>query len=173
QIDVLRAEIGPAESELVALEAAQADLERREAELTSALLAAESAHGRAAVDVQRARDRIDAIWERAAADDIDIEAAGDGSWELGVGGWEAENQASEVAATDTRTSETQSVVLGTQSVDASESLESKTQNALPETQSAALDTQSSESSESLESKIQNLKSKIQRLGIVNPLALEE
>ena len=71
----LRAEIGPAESELAALEATQADLERREAELTSALLAAELAHGRAAVDVQRARDRIDTIWERAAADDIDIEAA--------------------------------------------------------------------------------------------------
>ena len=74
QIDQLRAEIGPAESELTALEAAQADLELREAELTSALLAAELAHGRAAVDVQRARDRIDTLWERAAADDIDIEA---------------------------------------------------------------------------------------------------
>jgi len=87
QIDALRAQIGPAESELAALETAQADMERREAELTSALLAAESAHGRAAVDVQRARDRIDAIWERAAADDIDIEGTGD--WGLGAGDWES------------------------------------------------------------------------------------
>ncbi len=170
QIDVLRAQIGPAESELAALEAAQADLERREAELTSALLAAESAHGRAAVDVQRARDRIDTIWERAAADDIDIEALGDGRWELGVGGEETENQALGNAATDDRTVETQSVVVGTEAVDASESLESKPQTPKPEPQSSAL---SAQSSESLESKLQQLKSRIQRLGVVNPLALEE
>jgi len=44
---------------------------------TAALLAAESAHSRANVEVQRARDRRDAIWERAAADDIDIETAGE------------------------------------------------------------------------------------------------
>jgi chromosome segregation protein len=151
QIDTLRAQLGPAESELVALEATQADLERREAELTSALLAAESAHGRAAVDVQRAHDRIDTIWERAAADDIDIEAAGD--WGLGTGDWDEDSQspipnpqAPGDAATDPRTSETLSVVFSTESVDAAESLESK---------------------------IQNLKSKIQRLGIINPLALEE
>ncbi|HEU5103864.1 MAG TPA: chromosome segregation protein SMC, partial [Roseiflexaceae bacterium] len=75
QIDEFRAQIRPAESELAELEATQADLERQEAELTTALLAAESAHGRAAVDVQRARDRLDSIWERAAADDIDIEVA--------------------------------------------------------------------------------------------------
>jgi len=58
----------------------------------------------------------------------------------------SENQAPEGAATDTRA---------------------------PETQAAVLDPQSLESAESLESKILNLKSKIQRLGVVNPLALEE
>ena len=115
QIDELRAQIGPAESELATLEAAQADLESREAELTSALLAAELAHGRAAVDVQRARDRIDAIWERAAADDIDIE--GDGGWGMGDGDGTnderrttnddlvTENSVSGSVATDRRTSE--------------------------------------------------------------------
>ncbi len=73
QIDELRRRIGPAEIELEALESSQATLEHREAELTAALLDGEAAHGRASVDVQRARDRLDALWERAAADDIDIE----------------------------------------------------------------------------------------------------
>ncbi|MFN8567708.1 MAG: chromosome segregation SMC family protein [Kouleothrix sp.] len=74
QIDALRLHIGPSEAEQARLEAEQARLERHEAEPTSTLLAAESAHSRAAVELQRARDRLDAIWERAAADDIDIEA---------------------------------------------------------------------------------------------------
>jgi chromosome segregation protein len=160
QIDAFRAQIGPAEAELAELEAAQAELERQEAEQTSTLLAIESAHGRAAVDVQRARDRIDAIWERAAADDIDIEAAGDLGLE--TGDWEAKSQAKESAAPDERTSETQSVAFSTESIDVSESLESKISH--PE---AKID------AESLESRIQNLKSKIQRLGAINPLALEE
>jgi chromosome segregation protein len=75
QIDTLRAQISPSEAEQTALERSQAELERGETEATSALLAAESAHGRAALELQRARDRIDALWERAAADDIDIESA--------------------------------------------------------------------------------------------------
>jgi chromosome segregation protein len=125
QIDQFRGQIGPAEAELAQLEGAQADLERQEAELTSALLAAESAHGRAAVDVQRARDRIDSVWERAAADDIDIEAATAGA--------------------------------------PLDSVEVDGLDAMPAIGEA----------ETLESKIQNLKAKIQRLGVVNPLALEE
>jgi chromosome segregation protein len=83
EIDELRAQIDPAEAELIALEQAQTELERREAELTAALLEGETAHGRASVEVQRARDRLDTLWERAAADDIDIEATqgmGDGEW---------------------------------------------------------------------------------------------
>jgi chromosome segregation protein len=187
QIDALRAEINPAENEQAALEAAQADLERREAELTSALLTAESAHGRATVDVQRARDRIDTLWERAAADDIDIEGVGGSqepeNQEPRTG--EPENQEpgteSQVLGsgeTDTSTLETQSLATGTASVAAAESLESNIQHPISETQGlepqpSALSTQSSESAESLESKIQQLKSRIQRLGVINPLALEE
>jgi len=158
QIDELRALIGPAESELAALESAQADLERREAERTSALLATESAHGRAAIDMQRGRDRIDTLWERAAADDIDIEGLGESeNQEL-----RTEHQTAGSAVTDTRTLETQSVVFSTASVDAAESFESKIENPNPKIEA-----------ESLESNIQTLKSKIQRLGVVNPLALEE
>jgi chromosome segregation protein len=189
QIDALRAEIDPAENEQAALETAQADLERREAELTSALLAAESAHGRAAVDVQRARDRIDTLWERAAADDIDIETAGDGeteNQEPRTGEPEnqepehqesrTEAQAAGRAEADGSTLETQSLATGTTFVAAAESLESNIQHLLSETQmleSSVLSTQSSESAESLESRIQQLKTRIQRLGVVNPLALEE
>ncbi|MEP7190114.1 MAG: chromosome segregation protein SMC, partial [Roseiflexaceae bacterium] len=170
QIDELRAEIGPAESELAALESAQADLERREAELTSALLAAESAHSHAAVDVQRARDRIETIWERAAADDIDIEAATTDDRRPTADDFAAESQAPGDAAPGARSSETQSVVFSVEAVDAAESLESNIQNGMSEPQSSVL---SPRSPESLESNIQNLKSKIQRLGVVNPLALEE
>src|SRR5262249_29028904 len=119
QIDDFRAQIGPAEAELAELETAQAELERQEAELTSMLLAAESAHGRAAVDVQRARDRIDSVWERAAADDIDIEAA----------------QASSDATPDTC-------------------------HLSPDTHELA-------------GEIERLRERIRRLGVVNPLALEE
>jgi chromosome segregation protein len=121
QIDELRRRIGPAEAELAQIEDAQAALERQEGDLTAALLTAESAHGRAAVDAQRARDRLDAIWERAAADDIDVEALA-----------AREPAQAEISAPD------------------------------PD-----------EAAESLETRIQALKSRIQRLGIVNPLALEE
>lgn len=74
QIDALRTHIGPLEQQLDALETGRATLEGREAEATAALLEAESAHGRASVEFGRASDRRDAIWERAAADDIDIDA---------------------------------------------------------------------------------------------------
>lgn len=73
QIDSLRALIDPAEAELDHMEQERTTLEQREAELTAALLEGESAYGRAGVDTQRARARLDTIWERAAADDIDVE----------------------------------------------------------------------------------------------------
>ncbi|GAB4198655.1 MAG: chromosome segregation protein SMC [Roseiflexaceae bacterium] len=117
QIDALRALIGPAEQELEALEQGRAERERREADLTATLLEAESAHGRALVEVQRARDRLDTIWERAAADDVDVEA----------------------------------IVAG-------EAPEALAEDAPPE---------------DLQPAIQQLKQRIQRLGAVNPLALEE
>ena len=130
QIDALRAQISPSEAEQTALETSQAELERGETEATTALLAAESAHGRAALELQRARDRLDALWERAAADDIDIESA---------------------------TTDDQRPTTGGQPHD-------------PDAEPSSPD---AENTESLETKILNLKSKIQRLGTINPLALEE
>lgn len=73
-IDDLRRQIDPAETELASGEESQLGLERSSAELTELLLEAESAHGRALVETQRARDRLDALWERAAGDDIDLDA---------------------------------------------------------------------------------------------------
>ncbi|MFL5805385.1 MAG: chromosome segregation protein SMC, partial [Roseiflexaceae bacterium] len=125
QIDGLRALIGPAEAELAGLEQTQADLERQEAEQTAAQLDGESAHGRAAVEVQRARDRRDSLWERAAADDIDIETTG------------------QEPTTDD----------GRRTTDDGQ--------------------QTTDDAEDLQPKIENLKSKIHRLGVINPLALEE
>lgn len=116
QIDALRTLIGPAEQELERLEQSRAAQERGESELTAALLEAESAHGRASVEVQRARDRLDTLWERAASDDVDVEN-------------------------------------------------------LPPDEAAAPAPEGA--GEELQSAIQQLKARIQRLGAVNPLALEE
>jgi chromosome segregation protein len=140
QIDGLRALISPAEATLIELEQAQADLEHQESERTTALLEGESAHGRAAVEVQRARDRRDSLWERAAADDIDIEAD------------------HRPPTTDHRSPITDD---GQQTTDE--------QNMYGGPSVAA----SSDDAEDLQSKIEHLKSKIHRLGVVNPLALEE
>ncbi|MEI7643482.1 MAG: chromosome segregation protein SMC [Chloroflexales bacterium] len=74
-IDALRAQIDPAEAALRADESLQADLERREQSATATLLDREAAHSRAALEAQRAGDRQDALYERAAADNIDVEAA--------------------------------------------------------------------------------------------------
>ncbi|MDW8146214.1 MAG: chromosome segregation protein SMC [Roseiflexaceae bacterium] len=75
QIDAIRARIDPAEAELNALEQQREVHEARAQHLTSALIEAESAYNRATVEAQRARDRLDALRERAASDGIDIEAA--------------------------------------------------------------------------------------------------
>lgn len=48
-------------------------LEAGERDLTGATLALESAHGAAAVELQRRRSDRDAVWERAAEDNIDVE----------------------------------------------------------------------------------------------------
>jgi chromosome segregation protein len=138
QIDAIRALIDPAEAELAALEQAQLGLERQEADATAALLDGESAHGRAAVEAQRARDRIDTLWERAAADDIDIEATAGQPEPLYGGPGACPEQSRRVAAP----------------AEAS--------------QSSGFD-----EDEDLQSKIETLKSKIHRLGAINPLALEE
>jgi chromosome segregation protein len=140
QIDELRALIDPAEAELATLEQTQIELERQEADATAALLDGEAAHGRAAVEAQRARDRIDTLWERAAVDDIDIETA--------------------AQTTDDRQPTTDEDV---------ENQEPRTENRETEAHSDL----ELKVSEDLQSKIENLKSKIHRLGVVNPLALEE
>lgn len=157
QIDALRAQIDPFEAEQAGLEQAQQTLEQREGELTSALLAAEAAHGRAALEVQRGRDRLDALWERAAADDIDIESLANEPV--------IENQ-------EPRT-ETQALGIeaGATSEAIIQHLTLNTQNSAGEPHSA-LNTQNSPA-ETIEARIQNLKARIQRLGVVNPLALEE
>ncbi len=71
-IDDLRGQIDPAEAALHDDETHQAALEAREAAATTALLAAEAANGRAALEAQRASDRQEALFERAAADGIDV-----------------------------------------------------------------------------------------------------
>ncbi|HEU5085823.1 MAG TPA: chromosome segregation protein SMC, partial [Roseiflexaceae bacterium] len=123
EIDTLRMQIEPAEAEGAAGEQSITLLEQRTSELTRELLDAESAHGRAAIDVQRAADRFDALWERAAADDIDLDALPDGD------------------------------VQG-------------------ETLHAAGDTEGAEPQD-IGTRVQQLRARIQRLGAVNPLALEE
>ncbi len=75
QIDALRARIDPAEAELNVLEQQREEHEAHAQSLTSALIEAESAYNQATVEAQRARDRLDTLWERAAGDGIDIEAA--------------------------------------------------------------------------------------------------
>jgi chromosome segregation protein len=75
QIDALRARIDPAEAALRADEARLAELEQAEAAATAALLEREGAHGRAALDAQRAQDRQEALFERAAADGVDVTLA--------------------------------------------------------------------------------------------------
>lgn len=134
QIDELRALIDPAEQDLAAREAALSDTEQRESALSAELLEAESAYGRAMLELQRARDRLDALWERAAADDIDIEAIA------------AEGQASPAADEGPPAAG-----------------EDSPQPPAP----------GDEDQEDLQAKIQQLKAKIARLGVVNPLALEE
>jgi chromosome segregation protein len=73
EIDALRARIDPAEAELRDEEARLAELEQAEAGATAALLEREGQYNRASLDAQRAHDRQEALYERAAADDIDVE----------------------------------------------------------------------------------------------------
>jgi len=71
-IDTLRARIDPAEAELREEETRLGDLEARETAATAALLEQESAHSRAALEAQRAQDRQEALFERAAADGVEL-----------------------------------------------------------------------------------------------------
>jgi chromosome segregation protein len=90
-----------------------------------------------------------------------------GGWGGGGGGpGEIPSQAPERAAADTQTLEAQALVVGAELVDVSASLGSNIQN-------GSTDVQPTASAESLDTRIQQLRSRIQRLGVVNPLALEE
>ncbi|MGQ9894299.1 MAG: chromosome segregation protein SMC [Roseiflexus sp.] len=72
QIDSLRAQIEPSETELRTLEQQREEHETRVQALTAALIDLEAAHNRATVGVQRARDRLETLRERAAGDAIDV-----------------------------------------------------------------------------------------------------
>lgn len=72
QVDELRRQIDPAEAALAADEQRLPELEQAEEQSTTVLLECESAQGRAAVEAQRARDRLDAVYERAFADGIEL-----------------------------------------------------------------------------------------------------
>jgi chromosome segregation protein len=72
QIDGLRALIDPEEAALHAEETRLAALEQAETAATATLLELESAHSRAALEAQRAADRQEALFERAAADNVDL-----------------------------------------------------------------------------------------------------
>ncbi|HWQ14764.1 MAG TPA: chromosome segregation protein SMC, partial [Roseiflexaceae bacterium] len=161
QIDELRAQIGPAEEQLADREAALADTERKEAALTAALLEAETAHGRAALELQRARDRIDTLWERAATDDIDIEAL---------------MQVDERPATsDQRPATNDQRPIGDDGADAERSSLVVGHSSDADRSSSVVGRSSAEGqdAEDLHERIQGLRARIHRLGVVNPLALEE
>lgn len=66
QVAAAQSVVREAEQRLETLEAAERDL-------TGATLALESAHGAAAVELQRRRSDRDSVWERAAEDNIDVE----------------------------------------------------------------------------------------------------
>lgn len=118
EIDTLRSQIEPAEAELQAGEERLAGLEAQETAATAALLEHETAHNRAALEAQRARDRLDNLGERAVSDGIDIAAA---DWQT----------------------------------------------------AAAAETSTTADDSELQAAIQSLSARIERIGVVNPLALEE
>ncbi|MEF3275283.1 MAG: chromosome segregation protein SMC [Chloroflexus sp.] len=74
ELNDLRAQIEPNEAELRAAETELAQLEADEAQATAALLAAEAEHSRLIREAQRAADRLEAIFERAVADGVDVTA---------------------------------------------------------------------------------------------------
>lgn len=124
-IDDVRRQIDSAEALLHDDEARQAELETHESAATAALLAAETAYGRAALEAQRATDRQEALFERAAADGIDV--------------------------TEPRTP----------------------QPPRPQAGEGEAAPAADVRAEDLQPAIDDLKTRILRLGVVNPLALEE
>ena len=156
EIDALRARIDPAELELRDDEAQLGELEQREAHATATLLAQESAHGRAALEAQRAADRQESLFERAAADGVDLDGGrwtADSGVELDGRRWTVDGAGS--------TTQPPSTVHRLPS-----ELQSEENAPQPPSSVHRLPSE-------LASDIDALKTKILRLGVVNPLALEE
>jgi chromosome segregation protein len=122
-IQSLQAQIAPAEEAIAAAEDRLASLEQQETAAGQALREYEARQSRATLEAERARDRLDLLWERAATDDIDIEALVAGELPPTAAG-DAEGEAQQ--------------------------------------EQSALDTQ-----------IAQVRGRLQRMGPVNPLALDE
>lgn len=183
EIDALRAQIDPAEAELQGEEARQAALEQREQRATAALLDAESVHTRAALDAQRAADRQEALFERAVADGVDVTAIdeindqgpatddqGPTTDDQGSMGHDPRLTTDEPrpatdeprpATHDQANPDALGAVAGT--------LGPSSVVFRPAEASSTIDSSPAE----LQSQIDSLKTRILRLGAVNPLALEE
>jgi len=72
ELHIVRAQIEPTEAEIHAAEVELAQLETSEAQATADLRAAEAEYSRLVREAQRAADRLDTLFERAAADGIDL-----------------------------------------------------------------------------------------------------
>ncbi|GIV91330.1 MAG: chromosome partition protein Smc [Chloroflexus sp.] len=73
-LQTLRSHIEPLEAEIGAAEAELSQLEAAEVQATNDLLAAEAEHSRLVREAQRASDRLETLFERAAADGVDLTA---------------------------------------------------------------------------------------------------
>jgi chromosome segregation protein len=131
KLEELRESIAPLELELRELEKSQAEREQRWSELSSQLLTLEAAHGRAALEVQRAEDELENIKQRAA-DDLAPSFGAEGG---------VEEARADVIADPSRWQE-------------------------------LLDMDEAEAQKNFE-RIEALRGKLRRIGIVNPLAVQE
>jgi chromosome segregation protein len=100
EIDALRAQIDPAEAELQRQESGLAALEQSEQQATAELLANEAATNQASLEAQRANDRLEAVAERAAVEQIEIGRLGD--WEISVEQDQSPNLQPSIEALKTR-----------------------------------------------------------------------
>ncbi len=131
KLEELRASIAPLELELAELEKGQAEREQRWGQLSSAQLALEGAHGRAALETQRAESELENIQQRAADDLAPSFGASRGE----------EAARAEVIADPSQWQE----LLGMDEREAQKNYE----------------------------KVEQLRGKLRRIGIVNPLAMQE
>jgi chromosome segregation protein len=153
-IDALRARIDPAEAAMRDEESRLTALEQAETAATAVLLEQEAASNRAALEAQRAADRQEALFERAAADGVDV--LGDERGDEG------------------QTTDDEGRMTKDQGRDEGHVDERQAHGDLPSPLvRRPLSEESELSSAELSAQIEALKTKILRLGVVNPLALEE